>query len=441
MSEAHILETGEQVAALRDEARALVEEGRDAQADVRWRALLELAPDDGEAARCVAARACQQGLGPTALVYFVRAARRAAPEASDLHLGAAIVSLLTGERQSVDPATWQPDDPASSIAEAAANLPPADLWPEARSVLQSVAAAGGADMTDCTSQPGDAFSDFLDAAPEADALIERCTSAVPAGERSEGFNAALDRARTEPSDPECWQALGRERQAQEDFDTAVACFRKAASIDRLCIRYRMAVARALTGAGRYDLAFAAYNGIGDLPVQGRTDSYHLEEAAANQRSILSNLILMTRQAVGELDPDRAWSIFELIRDKEEVQDREGIRSSILRLSIDQVMRAHKSDAADTLELARAHLRRDPESVYVRQVLGQTLMGQGRHREAADIWGSLTSSMPDNARMFLQYAKCLERIGDGEAALAAARQALKLDSSLEFAAIIEARLAT
>ena len=103
------------------------------------------------------------------------------------------------------------------------------------------------------------------------------------------------------------------------------------------------------------------------------------------------------------------------------------------------MRAHKADAPDTLALARDHLRRDPESVYVRQVLGQALMAAGRFREASDVWGSLTASLPDNARMFLQYAKCLERTGAGEAALAAAQQALALDPSLESASIIEARL--
>ncbi|WP_417512850.1 tetratricopeptide repeat protein [Minwuia sp.] len=415
-------------------------EDRPAHADRIWRAVLEIDPARSEAALAVAAFAARSGQPLNALVYLCHALRHAEPSEEALLVAHDAMAGLTGEAEEASTAGQSADALGAALARGLDDPGTAGLWPEARDALKRLVEWSGAAVETRETRPVSIdYDKELEQAEAPSTLLERLREHLQSDPNARSFDEAIARATRHPDDPEAWYILGRDCYARDDMETAEKLFRKAASLDRDSIKYRMNFARALAACGRYDAAFVAYRGLEDMSSNSRTDGYHLEEAKANLRSLLSRLILMVRQATGEGDAERAWSLFELIQDHPEVQDQSGIRSAILRLSIDEVMTAHKAESPRTLALARAHLNRDPDSVYVRQVMGQALMTAGRYREAADVWGSLTVSLPDNARMQLQYAKCLERSGAGEAALTAANRALELDAGLESAQIIRDRL--
>lgn len=424
-------------AAVISTARELSASGNGGCAEIYWREAVSRQPDDNLSLLGLAAELVESGHSTNALVYASRALETGEAGADACFLILRILSRLAGEHGEPEPVSAeQAADRAVALLR---QLESGDIWPSARKAITQHLIGMGVDekllRTDRVDEP------FLDAravlAP--DILLGRYRAGQADGLVAETIENALGRLAETETDAESWFVLGRDSMARDETETAQELFRRAAFLEPGRVKYRINLARALTANAEYIDAYQVYMSIAALTPESRADRFQQEEASASRRSLLSRLILTVRQAIAADDDNRAWSTYRLISWEDDLPDADGMRSNILRLSIDRVMKAHKNGEADVIRLSRLHLERDPESIYVRQVLGQALMAAERFREAAEIWGSLTVSLPDNARMFLQYAKCLERSGAGEAALEAAERAIHFDPELESARIIRDRL--
>lgn len=422
-----------------DIARKAAADGNLEEAEICWRAVLERQPDHAEAAFGVVRALVGSRHHRNALVYLTRAIQSGYRDQGLLTVAETCVSgIVAPDHDGADPKKDE-EAAADALVGHLRRASDSQIWPSARQALHDVLVAAGVDELSLARQPGSDAELWIGQALPSDKLQQQVEATLDPENGAEPAAKNLADLKADPDNAEAWFALGRFCLGRESTEIAEELFRRAAHLQPDSIKYGINLARTLVANGRYVTAFRAYTALLGLPSQSRTDGYHLEEAAANRRSLLSRLILLTRQAITAGDPARAWNIFLMIRQEPDLQDADGIRAAILRLSIDKVMQAHREGAAETIGLARAHLERDPESVYVRQVLGQALMTARRYREASEMWGSLTVSAPDNARMFLQYAKCLERSGAGEGAIEAAKRALELDPGLESARIIHDRL--
>lgn len=420
-------------------ARDLQQSGRFQQAESYWREVITRQPDDAEALLGLATALYRNHQATNALVYLCRALENGTPDSAATVLIWQILSELDGQETATEHASTE--QMADATVQLLKEADPDTLWPSARSAIAKHLIRAGVDeellRTDRVDEP------FLD--PDAvlppGTLLTRFHESREEGVLPETIENALERLSSNETDAEAWFVLGRDSMARDETETAQELFRRAAYLEPGRVKYRINLARALTANAEYADAYQVYLSVETLDPESRADRFQQEEARANRRSLLSRLILVARQAIAADDDTRAWATYRLIAWEDELPDADGMRSAILRLSIDRVMKAHKQGDPEAIRLARQHLERDPESVYVRQVLGQALMTAERFREAAEIWGSLTESLPDNARMYLQYAKCLERSGAGEAALEAAERAIEFDPGLESAQIIRDRLKT
>lgn len=427
------------LAAVASAARDLESQGLTGRAEIYWRHIVSRNPDNPEAQLGLAAQLCARGHAGNALVYLGRVLDGTT---EDDRYAAALVwrtlSQLTGRAQ--EPENRSTEQLADEIVEMLDDENADGVWPSARASICRLLLRLGVDEKLLRQDRGaEPFLDVRTVLPP-ETLLTRFREIRGDGVLPETIENAISRLSAKESDAEAWFVLGRDSMGRDETETAQELFRRAAFLEPGRIKYRINLARALAANAEYADAYRAFHSVASLTADSRADRFHQDEATANRRSLLSRLILVVRQAIAEDDDAKAWSTFRLIEWEEELPDTDGMRSAILRLSIDRVMKAHKSGDPDAIRLSRLHLERDPESIYVRQVLGQALMAADRFREAAEIWGSLTVSLPDNARMFLQYAKCLERSGAGEAALEAAERALHYDPDLASARIIHDRLA-
>lgn len=424
-------------AAVISTARELSASGNGSCAEIYWREAVSRQPDDNPSLLGLAGVLAGSGHSTNALVYASRALETGEADAESCFLILKILSRLAGEHDEPEPVSAE--QAADRSVALLKQLESGDIWPSARKAITKHLIGIGVDenllRTDRVDEP------FLDAKAvlEPEILLGRYRAGQAEGLVAETIENALGRLAETETDAESWFVLGRDSMARDETETAQELFRRAAFLEPGRVKYRINLARALTANAEYIDAYRVYMSITALTPESRADRFQQEEASASRRSLLSRLILTVRQAIAADDDNRAWSTYKLISWEDDLPDADGMRSNILRLSIDRVMKAHKNGETGVIRLARLHLERDPDSIYVRQVLGQALMAAERFREAAEIWGSLTVSLPDNARMFLQYAKCLERSGAGEAALEAAARAIHFDPELESARIIRDRL--
>jgi tetratricopeptide (TPR) repeat protein len=422
-----------------ESAHTLDDAGFAGRAEIYWRDIVNRSLDDPEAQFALAARLCSNGRFVNALVYACHAIDAGVDDTQAIELIWRILTGLAGETAETGGKTTE------QFADETVGLLKVDdegvLWPSAYTTIVRLLTRLGVDESQLRSERGTDTFLSSDALLSPDTLLTRFRESRGEGVMPETIDNAIDRLASSEADAEAWFVLGRDSMGRDETETAQELFRRAAYLEPGRVKYRINLARALIANAQYADAYQTYLSVASLTADSRADRFHQEEATANRRSLLSRLILMVRKAIAEDDDAKAWATFRLIEWEDELPDRDGMRSAILRLSIDRVMKTHKAADPDTIRLARLHLERDPESIYVRQVLGQALMVAERFREAAEIWGSLTVSLPDNARMLLQYAKCLERSGAGEAAHEAAERALHMDPELESARIIRDRLAT
>lgn len=422
---------------LASSARSFLQDDQSDQAELVWRELLRREPDNNEALFGVAEQLCAAGHSVNALVYLNRATNSGSNDALALKLVWRVLSDLSGTQMTTG--SHSAEQMADSVVQLLKEMDTNILWPSARKTIARLLVRTGVDARLIQSEPGSEQSAELHGVCEPEVLLARFRESRDEGVLPETISSAIERLAKAETDAEAWFVLGRDSMGRDETETAQELFRRAAFLEPGRIKYRINLARALGANAEYAQAYEAFHSVTSLVADSRADNFHLEEASVSRRSLLSRLILLVRKAIAEGDDAGAWSLYQLIAWEPDLADGDGMRSAILRLSIDQVMKAHKLADPEVIPLARRHLERDPESVYVRQVLGQALMTAERFREAAELWGSLTVSLPENARMFLQYAKCLERSGAGEAALEAAEQALRIDPSLDSAQIIFNRL--
>lgn len=416
--------------------------GEPGLADTHWRAVLEEDPSDTEAAIHVAAFALMSGFPRNALVYVCLAIRHGRSDAETLRLAYRCCIALEGNR---------PDEGASDevpegrmidhlVACSAAETEEI-LWPEARRLLLRLVETLSMERKGSSWPEGAETGDNppLQDGQAVQELAGRVEAAFEGREQDEETAATLSALRLDHAAHAAWFRLGWSLLRTGHAALARDVFALCSELVPESISYRLYLGRALSANAEYDLAYSVFDELRNMPSRSKTDEYHLAEAEAAKRSMITRLILMTRDAVNDGDVARAWSIYELIRHHPVVQGDPSVEARILKASLDQVLEAHREGRGDVLPLAAAHLDREPDNIAAQQIIGMALMAEGRFVEAVPYWESQAEQLPDNALAHLQLAKCLERAGQKVRARESARVALELDPDLKSASIIYSRL--
>ncbi len=246
-----------------------------------------------------------------------------------------------------------------------------------------------------------------------------------AGKTDAAFDLGQEILALNPDHLEVLFATGYHHLKSGDFAQAALAFSKCARLNPTDVRTLLNLGRSQEKAGMLAEAKTTYQSMLEFTDLAPQISSEVEKSLGNvTRQILKVATLSVRAG----DFLKAWQGLESL--ERTIPGADEIREQIRRLSY-QHLRGLYDQASDNMDgHDEWHFNAFPDDIRALEYIALWRMKGRRHGDALVVWKALTRCRNDNARDFLQIARCLEWLKQNKEAIINAKKAITIDPQLQ-----------
>ncbi|WP_416896172.1 MAG: hypothetical protein ACMVY4_11515 [Minwuia sp.] len=250
-----------------------------------------------------------------------------------------------------------------------------------------------------------------------------------AGKNGEAATLARSMISAHLSLSTAYDTLGRVAVADGDLNAAEQAFRCAiaeAADDPIS---HLNLARVLGRRGEIAAAAEALVHARDL-LEDTDKIAAFREAKKSLRALATPLVQKGREIENKASDFEeyldAFRYYKLASSEMSTRDLDGWSSNLRRTALLDVLRRYREEAATFEEAAIHYLMMAPKDKRVLGMLAHFISSSRRHEEAIPYWEQLLKIDPTDANVFLQLARCYQRLAMREPMQEAVKHALALD---------------